>query len=321
MASTQPAMYPSPREPDPAARIRWAEWQRNAAPPLSQQRLAQALGWFSLGLGLSETVSPGALGRMLGLSNHKALTRIMGLREITAGIGILSRRRPAGWVWGRVAGDALDLMLLGAAAIPSTKRKRVAAAAAAVAGVAALDIASSVQLTSGPVRTLTSVAVNRSPEDCYQFWRDFNNLARFMTHVESVQVTDERRSHWKISGPAGITAEWDAEITEDIPNQYIAWRSLPGGDVDISGTVSFEPGPMGRGCIVRIDIQYKPPAGRAGSMIAKLIGADPGAQTNTDLRRFKQILEAGEIATTTGQPSGPRNPLRRAAEPLLQQTQ
>lgn len=319
MASTQPAMYPSPQQPSPAARIRWAEWQRNTTPPLSQQRLAQALGWFSLGLGLSEALSPGALARMLGLNNHKALTRIMGLREITSGIGILSQRRPAGWVWGRLAGDALDLMLLGAAAIPSTKRKRVAAAAAAVAGVAALDIASSVQLTSGPVRTVASVAVNRSPEECYRFWRDFNNLARFMTHVESVEVTDGQRSHWKVQA-AGIAAEWDAEITEDSPNQCIAWRSLPGGDVYTTGTVTFEPGPMGRGCIVRIDMQYKPPAGRAGSMIAKLVGADPGEQTNTDLRRFKQILETGEIATTSGQPSGPRSALRRAAEPLLEET-
>lgn len=303
--------------PNAVARIRWAEWQRTAV-PTSQQRLAQALGWFSLGLGLSEALSPGALGRMLGLRNHKALTRIMGLREITAGVGILSQQRPTSWVWGRVAGDAVDLMLLGAAAISSTKRGRVAAAAAAVAGVTALDIASSLQLTSTPLRTLTSVAVNRAPEDCYAFWRDFSNLARFFTHVKAVQVTGPGRSHWLVEGPAGLTLEWDAEITEDIPNQCIAWRSLPGSELETSGTVTFEPGPGGRGTIVRIDMQYKPPGGRTGSTVARLLGADPGQQSNTDLRRFKQLLETGEVATTDGQPSGPRSLLRRAAEPLVE---
>lgn len=311
-------MYSSrAQQPDAAARIRWAEWQRNSV-PTSQQRLAHALGWFSLGLGLSEALSPGALGKMLGLHHHRTLTRVMGLREIAAGVGILTRRRPTGWVWGRVAGDALDLMLLGAAAVSSSKRGRVAAAAAAVAGVTALDLASSLQLTSAPIRTLASVAVNRSPEECYRFWRDFTNLARFLTHVESVQVTSERRSHWTVSGPAGLTFEWDAEITEDAPNQCIAWRSLPGADADVCGSVSFEPGPAGRGTIVRIDMQYTPPAGRAGAAVIKLFGVDPGQQHNTDLRRFKQILETGEIATTEGQPSGPRSLLRRAAEPLIE---
>jgi uncharacterized membrane protein len=318
MASTQPAMYPSggPQR-SPGERIRWAEWQRAATPP-AQERLAQALGWFSLGLGLSEVLSPGALGGMLGIRNHKTLTRVMGMREITAGVGILSQRRPTGWVWGRVAGDALDLALLGAAAIVSSKRGRVAAAAAAVAGVTALDIASSLQLTNAPIRTLTSVAVNRSPEDCYRFWRDFNNLSRFMTNVESVRATGERTSHWSIRTPAGLTAESDAELTEDTPNERIAWRSLPGSDVQTTGTVSFEPGPAGRGAIIRIDMEYTPPAGRAGALVVKLFGADPGQQSNSDLRRFKQLMEAGEIATIEGQPSGPRSAPRRMIERLIE---
>lgn len=254
---------------------------------------------------------------MLGLRDHKTLTRLMGLREIAAGIGILARRRPTGWVWGRVAGDAIDLMLLGAAAISSNKRGRVAAAAAAVAGVTTLDLASGLQWASAPIRTLASIAVNRSPEDCYGFWRDFANLARFLTHVESVHVLSDRRSRWTVSGPAGLRLGWESEITEDTPNQCIAWRSLPGADADVCGSVSFEPGPAGRGTIVRIDMQYAPPAGRAGAAVIKLFGADPGQQHNTDLRRFKQILETGEIATTEGQSSGPRSLLRRAAEPLI----
>jgi uncharacterized membrane protein len=160
--------------------------------------------------------------------------------------------------------------------------------------------------------------VNRSAEDCYRFWRDFNNLSRFLTHVESVQVTGERLSHWIVKTPAGLRAEWDAELTEDIPNERIAWRSLAGFDVQTSGTVTFEPGPAGRGAVVRIDMQYTPPAGRAGALVVKLFGADPGQQSNTDLRRFKQVLETGEVATTDGQPSGPRSALQRATEPLIE---
>jgi uncharacterized membrane protein len=318
MASTQPAMYRTPLapEPSPVARLRWAEWQRSSA-PASQQRLAQALGWFSLGLGLSEALSPGALGKMLGLRRHKMLTRILGMREIAAGIGILTQRRPTGWLWGRVAGDALDLALLGVAAIASSKKNRVGLAAAAVAGVTALDIASSLQLTTAPVRSLASVAVNRSPRDCYDFWRDFNHLARFLTHVASVTITGERRSHWRIEAP-GISTEWDAEIVEDIPGERIAWKSLPGSSVENSGVVMFEPGPNGRGAFVRIDMRYKPPAGRLGALLVNALGIDPGRQTNTDLRRFKQLMEAGEIATTDGQPSGPRSALRRAAEPIIE---
>src|SRR5262249_43303222 len=130
------------------------------------------------------------------------------------------------------------------------------------------------------------------------------NLPRFMKHLESVQVKGERRSRWMAKAPAGTRVEWDAEITEDRPNELIAWRSLEGADVDNSGSVRFERAPCGRGAVVRVEMRYSPPAGVIGAGVAKLFGEDPEWQVKDDLRRFKQVMEAGEIITTEGQPAG-----------------
>ncbi len=220
----------------------------------------------------------------------------------------------------RVGGDALDLALLGAGlASGKNQRGRVLAATAAVAGVTALDVFCRRQLSgaterSNTVNTIQNVAVNRSPEECYQFWRNLENLPRFMQHVESVRKLDERRSHWVVKGMGGTTLEWDAEITDDTPNEEIAWRSLEGADVDHSGWVRFERGPAGHGTFVKAYIDYEPPAGKAGAMIAKLFGKEPGQLVKGDLRRFKNVLETGEIPTIDGQSSGPRTALGRLAE-------
>jgi uncharacterized membrane protein len=154
------------------------------------------------------------------------------------------------------------------------------------------------------VKIRHSVTLNKSPEELYWFWRNLENLPRFMKHVESVVQTDGNRSHWKVKAPAGRTAEWDAEIISDTPNEMIGWRSLPGAEVDNAGSVRFERAPGGRGTIVRVQLQYNPPGGRAGAYIAKLFGEEPEQQLRDDLRRFKQLIEAGEIPTTEGQPSG-----------------
>lgn len=287
---------------------------------MAAQQLARGLGWFSIGLGAAELFAPKKMSKLIGVSNHANLIRMMGVREIAAGIGVLTEETPAKSMTARVGGDALDLALLGAGLVSSkSQRGRVLAATAAVAGVTALDILCRRQLngeTQQPsaVNTIQSVAVNRTPEECYQFWRDLQNLPRFMQHVESIQVVDGRRSHWVVNGPGGSTVEWDAEITDDVPNEAIAWRSLEGADVDHSGWVRFERGPAGHGTFVKAQITYDPPGGKAGAFLAKMVGKEPGQLVKGDLRRFKHVIETGEIPTIDGQPHGPRTALGRMAE-------
>jgi uncharacterized membrane protein len=236
------------------------------------------------------------------------LLRLFGLREMASGVGLLTQHRPAPWMWGRVGGDALDLACLGVALTSDeAKPGRIAAAMAAVAGVTALDVCCSQQLSqSAPQQghcAESSVTINRAPADLYRFWRDFQNFPRFMPHLRSVREDTARQSHWVAQGPAGTTVEWDAEITEDRPDAVIAWRSLAGADLDHAGSVHFEAAPGERGTVVRVCMQYHPPGGALGTVVATLVGEEPGQHMHEGLRRFKQLMEAGETATTAGQPS------------------
>jgi uncharacterized membrane protein len=293
------------------------EWRGNGVKRPNEEKIARGLGWFSIGLGLAQIAAPRALTKLIGVrGDYSGLLRILGAREIASGIGILSQRRPdaspnAFWMWSRVGGDAMDLALLGAASrLKKSNRGRIAIATAAVAGRTALDAICSQRLSrrngakSGAIRVAHAVTINRSPEELYRFWRDFQNLPRFMKHLKSVRAIADRRSHWVAKAPAGTTVEWDAEITEDRPNELIAWRSLEGSDVDSVGSVRFERAPGGRGAIVRVEMRYSPPAGVVGATVARLLGKDPEWQIRNDLRRFKQVMEVGESITTEGQPAG-----------------
>lgn len=155
------------------------------------------------------------------------------------------------------------------------------------------------------IRVEKSVTINRSPEVVYIFWRDFENLPRFMEHLESVRVTDQGHSHWVAKGPFGKTVEWDAEIVNEIENELIAWRSLENADVDHAGTVHFRRAPGDRGTEIHVVMEYAPPAGPLGAVVAKLFGEEPNQQIDSDLRRLKYLLEVGEVPTTEGQPAGP----------------
>jgi uncharacterized membrane protein len=149
-----------------------------------------------------------------------------------------------------------------------------------------------------------SITINRPANELYRFWRKLETLPTVMDHLESVEALDETRSRWIAKAPAGRTVEWRAEIIDDEPNQRIAWRSLPGSDVQSEGAVTFERAPGKRGTVVRVVLRYVPPAGIEGAAIAKLFGEEPGIQLEQDLHRFKQLMEAGEVPTTTGQPHG-----------------
>jgi uncharacterized membrane protein len=146
------------------------------------------------------------------------------------------------------------------------------------------------------------IAINRPAEQLYELWRDLEGLPRFMSHLISVQ-TDGTRSHWSAHGPGRTAVEWDAEIINQTPGRLIAWRSLAGSRVNTAGSVHFMPLPGDRGTEVRVTLKYDPPAGKLGNWLAWLFGAAPGQQIHEDLRRFKQLVEAGEIATTRGQPA------------------
>jgi uncharacterized membrane protein len=170
----------------------------------------------------------------------------------------------------------------------------------------------------GPTRpgrlapTTKTIVVNREPEDVYQFWSNFESFPRFMKHLEQVSVRKDGRSHWKARGPGGQLYEWDAEIVENRPNELISWRSLPGADVANEGSVRFERAPGGRGTLVRVNLRYDPPAGSIGSTVAMLLGREPGQEVQEDLRRFKQVIETGEVvlsdATVHNRPHPARPP-------------
>jgi uncharacterized membrane protein len=155
------------------------------------------------------------------------------------------------------------------------------------------------------IRVEKSVTINATPEQLYAFWRDFENLPQFMEHLERVDVHDSTRSHWVARGPAGLSAEWDAEIINEIPNELIGWRSVEGSTIQNAGSVHFTPA-RDRGTEVKVVLRYDPPGGVLGAAVAKLFGEEPSMQVREDLRRLKQILEAGELATTAGQPWGAR---------------
>jgi uncharacterized membrane protein len=241
----------------------------------------------------------------------------IGLREITSGLGILSRPRPAGWVWSRVGGDLMDLALLGRAMNSERNdRGRVAAATAAVLGVTVVDFMTGQQLSrqsngstqsngqrvpgqrdtsSQGIQVVQSITINRPINEVYGFWHNFENLPRFMAHLESVEVMDNGRSRWKAKAPMGTDVEWEAETVEDRPNELISWRALPDSTVPNSGQVRFQDAPAGQGTEVTVELRYQPPGGKLGSLVAKLFGEEPNQQVKGDLRRFKQVIELGEV--------------------------
>ena len=151
------------------------------------------------------------------------------------------------------------------------------------------------------IRVERSITVNRPQEEVYRFWRQLENLPRFMDHLESVTVLDEERSHWVAKAPAGTKVEWDASIQDEIENELIDWQSLPGSDVDNAGSVHFTP--AGEGTEVRVVLSYDPPAGKVGAAVAKLLGEEPEQQVEEDLRRFKQVMEAVETPARSRKPA------------------
>ena len=155
------------------------------------------------------------------------------------------------------------------------------------------------------IHVTKAVTVACSPQETYQFWRNLENLPRFMEHLESVQSTGNGRSHWIVKAPAGVTLQWDAHVTEDRPNELIAWETLPHATVQHRGHVQFRPAPREQGTEVIVTLDYQPPGGIVGQAFAQLANVVTAQQIKEEIRRFKHVLETGETPTIEGQPAGP----------------
>ncbi len=280
---------------------------------LTQEEVwAYGLGLFGIGLGLAELMAPRRLARMIGApSEHNGLIRLMGLREIAAGVAIFKQRSPTTGVWMRVAGDVADLACLGAAFLSSrSDRGKLITATMAIAGATLVDMLTAQQLSRGVTTrrgttpVTAAIIIDCDREALYRHWRELTNLPQFMQQLVRIDVQDDRRSHWVARGPVESTIEWDAEITEERPNELIAWRSIEGSELIHAGSVRFAHAPGDRGTLVTVNMHYRPPLGTIGAAVVAWFGEDPIQTIKMDLRRFKQMMETGEVLTTGGQPAG-----------------
>jgi len=313
---------------------------RSRRPARATNPWARGLGWFSLGLGAAELLVPSELARLIGVrdnSRTRGILRALGAREVAAGVGLLLPRRPGRYLWSRVVGDVVDLALLGGAMAfdRRTDTKRSSLALATVAGVTALDAwaasrrqdepdddsAALARATGGnakrqdasvPVQAV--VTIHKPATEIYAFWRDFTNLARFMTHVRSVEVRDRLRSHWSASVTGKDELEWDAVITDDRPDHLIAWRSVADASFDHVGEVRFTPAPGGRGTEVHLKMNVLPPAGKLGKAVGKLVHRVPEQIITSDLKRLKQLLETGQITKSDASIHRGAHPARPSAD-------
>jgi uncharacterized membrane protein len=297
------------------------------------QRLAQCLGWFGLGLGVPQIAMPDRVNGLIGVrddSESRLWQRIVGVREVAASAGIFSGQPSrVAWLWARVAGDVSDVVLLGFAF--KDKRRsagRLAAAAGSVAAVTAMDLYAAMRTSRSGADTTkeaermelkAAITVREPLSEVFAAWENFENFPLFMNHLESVQNTANRRSQWRAKGPVGRSVEWEAEVITLTPNEVIEWRSVGGSQIANSGTVRFKPAPGNQGTEVHLYMEYDPPGGKLGEVLSTVLGEDPTSKVKDDLRRFKQLMETGEIVRSDATPEGPaaRRFLRqRPAQPV-----
>jgi uncharacterized membrane protein len=279
---------------------------------VADDKLTSGLGWLSLGLSTPSLLMPGKFGQALGIGDkprHRATAVVVGGQELAAAAGLLSRQSPA-WLWYRVGGDLLHIGMLGRALRnhDGRGRERTAAAFAAVLGITGVDVYAAVTRSRRKVEmdTTATTTVSLPQQEVYELWRHLENLPCFMAHLEDVRPDGDGRSHWRAGAPFGRNVEWDAEITEDVPGQRIAWQSVGSADIGNEGSVQFRPAPGDRGTEVHVKLRYEMPAGKLGEAVARYFGEDPHQQLDDDLRRFKQVAETGEVVRSEGAPGGKR---------------
>lgn len=201
----------------------------------------------------------------------------------------------------------------GALAVYGVSRKSYAGSALAAVGGLLVYHGATAERRQSAIHVERTMTVLKPIDEVYRFWRNFENLPRFMSHLQSVKVSGERFSEWTARAPMGINVRWHAEITDERENQYVVWRSLPGSDIENVGSVQFQQAPGDRGTEITVAVQYNPPAGKLGNAFAYMFGRAPEQQIREDLRHFKQLIECGEIPTTEGQSHGRRSLIGRAA--------
>jgi uncharacterized membrane protein len=259
------------------------------------------------------------MSRLIGIepsTSTSVVMRLMGVRELAAGINVLLQPRRPWPLWARVAGDAVDLALLGLAATRRTSALKLAGAVAAVGGVTVLDVIASVKAQKAHAHAnrpvIFSVTINKPTREVYDFYRDFARLPRFMDYLEEVEVLDHRRSRWHAK-PLGLgkSVSWEAEITEDIPGEVIAWQSAEGSKIKTRGRVTFAKAPGRNATEVRVEMQLGFTGIGASNALARVFTKP---QIKGDLRRLKQVMETGEVlmsdATVTRRPH-PAQPSER----------
>jgi uncharacterized membrane protein len=254
-------------------------------------RLVRLLGWMSLGLGIAQVTAPAAMNRLVGVRptpGSATVMRAVGVQELAVGSRILAR----------------------AARVDGNDTRRLGTTSSALAGATLVDLAGAMWLARrsrpgrGRLHARSTITINRPLTEVYQFWRDLENLPEFMHHLSSVRTVDATRSHWAARGPGRRKVEWDAEIVDEKPDELIAWRAMKGAAVPNAGEVRFAPAPADAGTEVTVDLRYDLPGGRAGAAVATLFGAEPTQQVKDDLRRFKQVMETGEVVRSDGAPEG-----------------
>ncbi len=229
----------------------------------------------------------------------------MGLQDQLRSLdGSSIRRRRRGRAFRTYGGIATGAAL---AVIGASRRNWAGAVLASAGGYLVFLGFRNAERSAAPVHVQSSVTINKPLEEVYSFWNHFENLPRFMQHLHSVNRTGEKTSHWEARTPFGASIGWDAEITDERENHFLLWRSLPGSLVEHRGSVEFRSAPAGRGTIVIVAMDIRPPAGKLGAGFAMLFGERPEQQIKGDLRRMKALLETGEIPTTQGQSSGRRS--------------
>jgi uncharacterized membrane protein len=250
----------------------------------------------------------------------------MATREINVRKAENADGDPESWVNVGKAERAVSIVAGGALAAYGIKRKDLPGAAMALGGAAIIGRGATGHCPVSAAAGYTSAAephyrlkiesvytIDRSPQELYAYWRKLENLPRVMSHLTSVVDLGGGRSHWVARGPAGRSVEWDAEIINDVPNETIAWQSIEGSEIENAGAVRFQAAPGKRGTELHVTLEYNPPGGKAGAFIARMFGEEPKQQVDQDLRRFKQMMEAGEAPTTEGQPTG-KSPGRQESD-------
>lgn len=201
--------------------------------------------------------------------------------------------------WGALIGG-------GAVALYGLTRRSTFGVALAAAGATIAYLGANYKSRQSQSSTRTSLLINCTPQQAYRFWRDFENLPRFMNRLETVTVLDDRRSRWVALGPLNRRIKWDTEITGERENEYISWRSLPGSDIQVDGRVEFREAPANRGTLIIAYLEFRPSQGTAGKL-AKFLSKGASFALRQDLRRLEALIETGEIPTIEGQPHGRRD--------------